>query len=145
VRRGKIAFTKEVSRMIEMTKVPEQRCSSGVEQRVAVLLCYLLGWVGGLIFFIIEKENKFVRFCAMQSIILSAAGVSVFVTFQIFGGILGLIAGPVGTVFFVMNLLVSLAMIGLVVLLSVQGWKGVKVVLPYVSRFAEQWSKTAEA
>ena len=131
--------------MIEMSKVQEQKCGSGVEQRVAVLLCYVLGWVGGLIFFFIEKENKFVRFSAMQSLILGAGWVSVFITFQMFGAILGLIAGPIGVLFFVMNLLVSLAMIGLVVLLAVQGWKGVKVKLPVVSKFAEQWSKTSEA
>lgn len=131
--------------MIEMTRVPEQRCSSGVEQRAAVLLCYVLGWVGGLIFFLMEKENRFVRFSAMQSIILGAGWFSVWLTLTIFGTILSLIAGPLGTVFFVLNLLVALAAIGLVVLLSVQGWKGVKVVLPYVSRFAEQWSSKGEA
>jgi uncharacterized membrane protein len=131
--------------MFEMIRVPEQKCGSGVEQRVAVLLCYVLGWIGGLIFFLIEKENKLVRFSAMQSIILSAGWFAVWLTFTIFGGILSIVAVGLGFVFTVVNILVLLAMIGLVVLLAVQGWKGVKVKLPIVGKFAEQWSKTSEA
>jgi len=38
-------------------------------QNLAGLLCYLAGWITGLVFFLIEKENRFVRFHAMQSMI----------------------------------------------------------------------------
>ena len=42
------------------------------------MLCYVLGWISGLVFFILEKDSKFVRFHALQSIIvfgiLSLAG-----------------------------------------------------------------------
>ena len=44
--------------------------SSGLQPNVAGLLCYLLTWVTGIIFLIIEKNNKFVRFHAFQSIIV---------------------------------------------------------------------------
>ena len=47
----------------------EAKTSTGMNQNVAGLLCYLAGWITGLIFFLIEKENRFVRFHAMQSII----------------------------------------------------------------------------
>jgi len=46
------------------------KTSLGIEENVEGLLCYLLGWVTGIIFYIIEKENKFVRFHALQSIIV---------------------------------------------------------------------------
>ena len=47
--------------------------SVGLEPNIAELLCYVVGWITGLIFFLLEKENKFVRFHAMQSIITFGA------------------------------------------------------------------------
>ncbi|UCD10297.1 MAG: DUF4870 domain-containing protein [Dehalococcoidales bacterium] len=46
------------------------KTSTGLDQNVAGLLCYLFGWVTGIIFLILEKENKLVRFHAVQSIIV---------------------------------------------------------------------------
>ena len=43
---------------------------TGLQENVAGLLCYVLGWVTGIIFLILEPENKFVRFHALQSIIV---------------------------------------------------------------------------
>lgn len=43
---------------------------SGLTENVAGLLCYVLWWVSGIVFLIIEPENKFVRFHALQSIII---------------------------------------------------------------------------
>jgi len=43
--------------------------SLGMRARTAGLLCYLFGWVSGLIFFLLERENHFVRFHAMQSLL----------------------------------------------------------------------------
>ncbi|MGG1685760.1 DUF4870 domain-containing protein [Pseudalkalibacillus sp. NRS-1564] len=47
-----------------------RKTSSGMEENVAGLLTYVLGFVTGIIFLLIEKENKFVRFHAMQSIVV---------------------------------------------------------------------------
>ena len=46
-----------------------QQADSGLQQNVAGLLCYVLGWLTGIIFLFIDKR-PFVRFHAMQSIIL---------------------------------------------------------------------------
>ncbi len=42
------------------------KTSTGLEENVAGPLCYVLGWVTGLVFILLEQENKFVRFHAMQ-------------------------------------------------------------------------------
>lgn len=44
--------------------------STGVEPRVSALLCYAAWWVSGLVFLIIEQQNRVVRFHAAQSIVL---------------------------------------------------------------------------
>lgn len=46
------------------------KSSIGIDPKVAALLCYLLGWISGLIFLLIEKENKFIKFHALQSIVV---------------------------------------------------------------------------
>jgi len=43
---------------------------TGLEPNIAGLLCYVLGWITGLIFLLLEKKDKFVRFHAIQSIIV---------------------------------------------------------------------------
>lgn len=55
--------------------------TSGMDENVAGLLCYILGWVTGLIFFLIDKR-PFVRFHAAQSIGLS---VGLFALYLVIG------------------------------------------------------------
>ena len=43
---------------------------TGLPQNLAGMLCYILGWVTGIIFLVLEPDNRFVRFHAIQSIIL---------------------------------------------------------------------------
>jgi uncharacterized membrane protein len=47
-----------------------EKTASGFDQNVAAALAYSLGWVTGVIFFMTEPHNKFVRFHAMQSMLL---------------------------------------------------------------------------
>ncbi len=49
------------------------KTSTGTQPNVAALLCYLVGWITGLIFYLIEKDNKYVRFHAFQSIVVFGA------------------------------------------------------------------------
>ncbi len=49
------------------------KSSTGLNENIAGLLCYLLGWITGLVFFLIEKDSKFVKFHALQSILMSIA------------------------------------------------------------------------
>ncbi|QKS70355.1 DUF4870 domain-containing protein [Paenalkalicoccus suaedae] len=46
------------------------RTASGMDQNLAALLTYLLGFITGIIFLFIEKENQYVRYHAMQSTIM---------------------------------------------------------------------------
>jgi uncharacterized membrane protein len=48
-----------------------EKSSTGLDANLAALLSYVFGWVSGLVFFLIEKESRLVRFHAMQSILLN--------------------------------------------------------------------------
>jgi uncharacterized membrane protein len=47
---------------------PETRSSTGMSANTAGLLCYVLGWITGIVFAVREKKSTFVKFHAWQSI-----------------------------------------------------------------------------
>jgi uncharacterized membrane protein len=114
--------------MIEIT----EKTSTDIKPNVAGLLCYLVGWVTGLIFLIIEKESKFVRFHAIQSI---AAYVVLFVIYLIFWFI------PI--IGWIINIFVGIAMFVLWIVLMYKAYQGEKFKLPIVGDFAEKQANQA--
>lgn len=79
---------------------PFERTGMGMRARTAGMLCYLFAWVTGLIFFLLEKESRFVRFHAMQSILFFG---SLSVLEAVFSNLpyFGPIAGALGLVSFI--------------------------------------------
>ena len=63
------------------------KSTMNLEENIASLLCYLVVWITGFIFYFLEKENKTVRFHALQSILT-------FLPLTILGYILGWIGAP---------------------------------------------------
>ena len=63
------------------------KSSTGLDENLAALLSYVAGWITGLVFFLIEKDSRLVRFHAMQSLILSGGGFVVMIGLWIFIGI----------------------------------------------------------
>jgi len=61
----------------------EKKSSTGLESNIGGLLSYVLGWITGLILFLIEEKDEFIRFHAMQSIIFFGAITAVMIVFGI--------------------------------------------------------------
>jgi len=111
-----------------MTTKDHGKSSTGMEPNVAALLSYVAGIITGIIIFVIEKDNKFVRFHAMQSIIL-------------FGGLFALQMALVVTVFLIVLIpIVNLASLILWVILMVKAYKGEYFKLPIIGDMAEKHS-----
>jgi uncharacterized membrane protein len=70
---------------MEQPSSSPQKTSMGLEPNLAAALSYLCGWVTGLIFYLMEKENNFVRFHAFQSILVSAGFTVLFIALGIVG------------------------------------------------------------
>lgn len=106
-------------------------------ENVAGTLCYVLGWLSGLIFFFIDKR-PFVRFHAAQSIVVFGAlhiltiilgmifGMSLFV-----GGVTGLSVG--GALYY----LVGLIEFVLWIVLMIKAYQGQKFRVPVAADVAE--------
>jgi uncharacterized membrane protein len=60
-----------------------EKTSTGLAANVAATLSYLVGFVTGIIFLLVEKENKFVRFHAMQSTLAFAGIVAIDILLQV--------------------------------------------------------------
>jgi uncharacterized membrane protein len=111
------------------------KTSTGLEENVAGLLSYLVGWITGIIFFVLEKDNKFVRFHAMQSIVVFG-----FITVvQIILGILSLIPYA-GIAFSIISWLVWILTLVLWIILMVNAGQGKKLKLAVAGNIAEKYA-----
>ena len=99
------------------------KTSTGLDDNVAGLLCYVLGWISGTVFILIETENKFVRYHAMQSII-------VFGILTVAGIILNFVP-------YIGWLVPAISFI-LWVVLMVKAYQGAKYKLPWAGNLAER-------
>ncbi len=108
-----------------------------MEPNVAGGLSYFT-WVAGLIFFLIEKQNRFVRFNAMQSILLSVLAIVVYVVLTILTTILAF--SSIGCIFFPIQLLVDLGLFVLWVICIVNAFQGKYFKIPFIGDYAERWS-----
>jgi uncharacterized membrane protein len=105
---------------------PSQPAGSGMSENVASGLSYVLTWVTGLIFFLVDKRPE-VRFHAMQSIVYGVLWTLVAV-------VRPYMPGPIGALF---GLVLFAFFIGWIVLM-IQGFQGKHFKLPVLGDFAEQ-------
>jgi uncharacterized membrane protein len=108
-------------------ETPASKSSTGLEPNVAGLLCYVLGFITGIIFLIIEKESRFVRFHAVQSILFS-------VILFIIRVVLAFIPG----IGWILSMIVSLATLVLWILLMIKAYQGEMYKLPVIGDIAEK-------
>ena len=128
--------------------VQTAKSSTGLDENVAALLSYIFGWVSGLIFFLIEKDSRLVRFHAMQSLLLNVAaailgivlwfvwvfGVLIFASInETLGSLMGLLLGLLLFVFWI-------GMLIAVIMCLIKAYQRQYFKLPVIGNFAEKFS-----
>ncbi len=105
----------------------KSKTALGIDENIEGLLCYVLGFITGIVFLVLEKENKFIRFHAMQSI-------AVFLPLFVIGFFVMLIpfAG------WAIGMLLWIAELVLWLLLMFKAYQGETYKLPIAGNFAEQ-------
>jgi len=124
------------------------KSSTGLDENLAALLSYVFGWISGLIFFLMEKDSRLVRFHAMQSILLGAAAIVIFVVFWIVAVVsslvVGYISGILGGIVWIVMMLVGGALgIGIFVaaiISLIKAYQGQYFKLPVIGNYAEKFS-----
>jgi uncharacterized membrane protein len=103
------------------------KSSTGLSENVAGTLCYVFGWITGLIFLFVEKSSGFVRFHAMQSLItFGLLSIAVFMTNFLpgIGPFIGSLLGLLGIVLWL--------------LLMYKAWGGERYKLRWIGDEAEK-------
>jgi uncharacterized membrane protein len=114
--------------------------TTGLPSNVAAALaCFPL--IGGLIFYILEKRDSFVRFYAMQSIIYGAAWLLFNIVSRIIWYIFSSIPAIGGILVFfwaVIQALVQLAFLVVMIIAIVKAFSGVRWDIPYIGPIARR-------
>ncbi|QAS52103.1 DUF4870 domain-containing protein [Halobacillus litoralis] len=117
-------------------KVEEEvkKSSTGLEENVGGVLAYLLGFISGIAFLLIEKENENVRFHAMQSVILFG-----------FLFVLVTVLNVIPVIGWMINILIAPISLLLWIVLMEKAYQGERYHLPISGKIAErQLQKMAE-
>lgn len=100
---------------------------TGLQENVAGLLCYVLGWITGIIFLILEPENKFIKFHAIQSIIVF--------------GILTVASWLFSWIFWLLGTLIGILTFILWIILMYKAYQGERYKLPVAGDIADKNSQ----
>ena len=102
----------------------------GLEENIAGVLCYVLGWLTGIVFLVLERENKFVRFHAMQSI-------TTFLSLSV----IGMLISWIPFIGWVTSQLIGILSLIVWLILMFKAYQGEMYKLPVVGDFAEKQVK----
>ena len=128
--------------------VQAAKSSTGLDENIAALLSYVATWISGLIFFLMEKDSRLVRFHAMQSILLGATMVVVVIAIWLLSIFSWVVIGQIsGILSFLVNVvlgLVSFVLIGgllvAVIICLVKAYQRQYFKLPVLGNMAEKFS-----
>ena len=123
---------------VQSAPPPAVQAASQMDEKVAGLLCYVLGWITGLIFYFIDKR-PFVRFHAAQSIVVFAGLQIISIVLGMFFGV-SLLAGGMGGFSMGYALYGVVDLLGLIlwILLMVKAYQGERFRVPIAADIAEK-------
>lgn len=110
------------------------KTSSGLEENIAGLLCYVLGFITGIIFLVLERENRFVQFHAFQSIVT-------------FGGlfVLNMMLSYIPFIGWMFNMLLVPVGFVLWIFLMLKAHQGAYFKLPYIGDISQKLADSLRA
>src|SRR4030095_5120480 len=114
--------------------------STGLPSNVAAALA-CIPLIGGIIFYILEKHDSFVRFYAMQSIIFGCAWFLFSIVSAIVHAVFGAIPGIGGILVFFWAITAAVAQLAFLVVMIitiVKAFSGVRWDIPYIGPMARK-------
>jgi uncharacterized membrane protein len=115
----------------------------GLEPNIAGLICYVpccIGLVFSVVAVIVEKQSRFVRFHALQSLLLHGAAIVVWVGLAAVQMVLGAVGlGMVGVLIWVVSMVAGVGLLVVAILLMIKANGGEEFELPVIGPMARQW------
>ena len=119
---------------------PPAANSGDLSENVASALCYLVGFITGIVFLVLApyNQNRNIKFHAWQSIFLNVGMIGLMIVLSILSIILGAISlGILSILMGVVMLVIYLGFFGLWLFLMWKAYNGEKLVLPVIGPLAE--------
>jgi len=115
--------------------------TAGMEENIAGLLCYLFGWISGLIFLLIDKR-PFVKFHGAQAIALNIAFFVVWIGFWIVTLVLGMITAlmhfPIGFLMVFLFPVIVIGFIAIAIFCMYKAYQHEKFKVPIIGNIVEK-------
>lgn len=117
----------------------------GVAPNVGGLLCYVpccIGFIFSVVVAIVEKQSRFVRFHAFQSLLLHGAAFVLWLGMWMVQMVLMLadLGLFLGTLLSLVGLLLGLAFLGLCIFLMIKANGNEEIELPVIGPMARKWA-----
>jgi uncharacterized membrane protein len=120
---------------------PSKPFDERVPENIAGMLCYPLGWVGGLILLVIDKR-PFVRYHAAQSVMVFA---SLSLLLLVLGGFFLASFVPGGaTLWSILRRVVELTWLAAAIVLMLKAYSGERYRVPFAATYADRAARTKE-
>lgn len=118
----------------------------GLDTNVGALLCYLpiclISLIYSIIVLVTDKDNKFMRFHAFQSLLMIGALIVGCIAVTIVSIILAFVSSTLSVLFGFVTWLVGLAFLGLAIFMCVKAYGGSQYKLPVIGDMAEKWANS---
>ena len=112
--------------------------TTGLAPHVAGALAYILGPITGVLFLVIEKENRFVRFHAAQSITVGIVTIALYIALSLLGTVLAFIPVLGWIVALLLTLVIGFGTFVLWLLLMWRAFQGKEWEVPIAGGFARR-------
>jgi uncharacterized membrane protein len=126
-----------------MATSPSGPTNLGVAPNVGGLLCYLpccIGLIFSIVAVIVEKQSRFLRFHAFQSLLFHGALFAVAVVVQILLVLVGFVSSGLAFLGQLLWMLIGLGILVVAILLMIKAYNLEQYELPVLGEMARKWS-----
>jgi uncharacterized membrane protein len=131
-----------------MQNPPGGKTALGLDTNVGALLCYLpvclISVIYSIIVLVTDKESRFMRFHAFQSLLLSGVYIVVVIALQIFSAVVVGVTGSsvLAALLGLIMLVAIVAFLGAMIYGMIKGYQGEQFKFPVVGDMAEKWANS---
>jgi uncharacterized membrane protein len=116
----------------------------GVAPNVGALLCYLplccVGFIFAVVVAIVEKQSRFLRFHAFQSLLVHGAAFALSLAIWVLSMLVAFVSGFLAFLVNVLTFVVGLAFLGVAILLMIKAYNNEEYELPVLGEMARKWA-----
>ncbi|HEY0394224.1 MAG TPA: DUF4870 domain-containing protein [Candidatus Elarobacter sp.] len=122
-----------------MIQDPSQS-SFGLAPNIAAGLASFFSWIGGLVILLGKPPQQWVRFVAVQSIVLAVGYIVIQIAYTVLSIILGIAhLGAIALILWPVDMLVGLAFFVFWLIATIQAFQGKAYRIPVIANYADRW------